>query len=233
MIDEQRYDTAEALAEATALAIAEALRTAVAERGRASLVVSGGRTPEALFRVLARQELPWDRVDIGLADERWLPPEHADSNERMVRHSLLTGPAAAARFLSLKTAAASPAEAVPELGARLNALARPFDAVILGMGEDGHTASLFPCAPELAEVLAAPLGPPVAALTPRSAPHARLSLTPSALTDARAIWLLLVGARKWAVYQEALADVAAVAAMPVRLVLGQDRVPVHLAWAPA
>lgn len=232
MREELRYASAEAMATATAEAVAETLRAAIDARGRASLVVSGGRTPEALFRALARLDLPWAQVTVTLADERWLHPEDPESNEHLVRTVLLTGPAAAARFIGLKTAAANPAAAVPELRRRLAGLARPFDAVLLGMGEDGHTASLFPDADELPRALAAAPRTPVAALTPPAAPHARVTLTPAALRDARALWLLLSGERKWSVYQQALTELDDVSAMPVRAVLGRNPGRVHVVWAP-
>ena len=219
---EWRYASTAAMAEATATAVAEALRGAIAARGRATLVVSGGRTPEALFRILARAELDWSAVTVTLADERWLHPDDPESNENLVRRTLLTGPAAAARLRGLKLADTEPERAARELNARLAALPRPFDVLLLGMGEDGHTASLFPCAPELPAVLGAGRDQLVAALHPTTACHARLSLTPSALRNARATWLLLAGESKWRVYQDALRAPADVAAMPVRLVL-RDR----------
>src|SRR5690606_21465245 len=101
---------ARVLAEALAGQVAEALRTAVDERGRALLVVSGGRSPVAFFECLARQELPWARVQVSLADERWVPPTHADSNEALVRRHLLQGPAAQATMLGLY----HPAESLEE-----------------------------------------------------------------------------------------------------------------------
>lgn len=226
---------AETLARDLARITAARLRDAVSERGAASLVVSGGRTPAPMFRALRAYALPWDRVIITLADERWVPADADDSNECMVRAELLHGPAAAARFVGLVNAAPTPEAGHRATEAALRAIPRPFDVIMLGMGNDGHTASLFPDAPELAGALAPHQAGDrpwlCAPVHPASVPQARMTLTLAALLDSRDIFLHLVGADKRAVYQQALAGTD-VAAMPVRAVLGQDRVPVTLFWAP-
>ena len=203
--------------------VAARLEAAIAERGAASLVVSGGRTPLGFFARLAEQSLDWPAVSITLVDERWLGPEHADSNERVVRANLLRGPAAAARFVPLKNEAPSAAAGAPATAAALCAMPRPFDVVILGMGEDAHTASLFPGAAELAAGLDPDASAECLALTPPAAPHPRLSLTRAALLDSRCLVLHFTGQRKRSIYQQAL-GAGPVAAMPVRLALHQTKV---------
>ena len=160
---EHTADGAETLARDLADITAARLRAAVSARGAASLVVSGGRTPAPMFRALRACELPWERVTVTLADERWVPADAADSNERMVRAELLQGAAAAARFVGLVNAAPTPEAGRAATDAALRAIPRPFDVVMLGMGNDGHTASLFPDAPALAAALAPALA---AALAP-------------------------------------------------------------------
>lgn len=114
--------------------MAEALRTDLAERERALLVVSGGSTPVPFFRALAAMDLPWSRVDVTLADERWVDEQAADSNARLVREHLLQGGGAEATFVPLTSGAETPEEGVAEVSERLAALSWPASVVILGMG---------------------------------------------------------------------------------------------------
>ena len=146
------YRTPALLAEGLANDVAEQLRTAVSARGEATLVVSGGRSPVAFFQHLAKQGLDWSKVTITLADERWVPVEHADSNAGLLKQHLLQGPAAKAKFLSLYSAAANLEEAAEQADRLLGELPA-IDVLVLGMGDDGHTASLFPNSPNLAEAL--------------------------------------------------------------------------------
>lgn len=222
---EHRFDSAEALVAALSDHIATTLEQAIAERGTASLLVSGGSTPAPLYRALARRPLAWSRVHIGLVDERWVDAEHPDSNEALVRRTLLTGPAAAATWVPMKTPAPDAEAGQAGAEAALRAVARPFDLVLLGMGLDGHTASLFPQSPQLARALDRRRRPLTVAIDPVTAPHARLSLSLRGLLDARQIVLLLTGDAKWQVYRRAL-DTGPVRAMPVRAVLRQTRTPV-------
>ncbi|MBF0304328.1 MAG: 6-phosphogluconolactonase [Alphaproteobacteria bacterium] len=208
---------ADQTAAAAALAddLAVLLNQALAERGRASLVVPGGRGPVPVFQRLAAADLDWTRIDVIPTDERWVSPDHPDSNEGMIRRLL-----PAARLRGLKTDAATPEDGLAEASARLATLGRPFDAVFLGMGADGHVASLFPGSVPLDDrrMLAAA---PVSGIG-----HARLTLTLPALTDCRALLLLICGAEKRARWAEALAG----ADLPVtRAVRAAPQVRVFLA----
>ena len=133
--------------------LAANLRDAIAARGLASLVVSGGRSPIKLFESLRTQSLDWSRVCIALADERWVDPSDPDSNEKLIRDVLLKEEAASARFIGLKNAAPTPDLGAVSAWETFARVPRPFDAVVLGMGDDGHTASLFPRSPNLASAL--------------------------------------------------------------------------------
>lgn len=224
---EREYASAAAAAQALADAVAADLDTALRERPRASLVVSGGRSPIAFFECLRGAALDWSRVVITLADERWVPPEHADSNARLVTEHLLQGTAAAARFVPLWNGAPTPADAIAERSAALAALPRPVDALVLGMGEDGHTASLFPGAAGLAAAIDPQAAALLVAIDPPAAPHPRLSLTLAALLDSRQIHLPVVGTVKRAIYRQALVGGDATR-WPIAAVLNQQQVPVHV-----
>jgi len=218
--------------------IAERLRQAVRQRGQALLAVSGGKSPLALFAALREQDLPWEQVTLLLADERCVPPDHADSNGALVREQLLQGRAAAASwqpFFGQLPDGDSADWSEAELDAlaananqRLAALPWPLDVLVLGMGEDGHTASLFPDSPGLENALQSSAR--VAWVRPATAPHARLTLTLPTLLEAGAIFLPLAGERKRQVFEQASLQPSA--AQPVSLVLHQAVRPVQVWLAP-
>jgi 6-phosphogluconolactonase len=226
-----RYSDLDSLAREFAARIAATLRAAIEARGLASLVVSGGKSPLKLFEHLRVQPLDWSHVCIALADERWVEPADPASNERLLRDALLTGPAAAARFLGLKNAAPTPdlgAVAAWETFARVP---RPFDLVVLGMGDDGHTASLFPGSPNLQRALNPAAAAGCVGMCSPTPPQQRLSLNLSALLDSRSIALLITGDAKWQTYVAASAS-GPVEDMPVRAILRQRHVPVEVIWSP-
>ncbi|HEY6452800.1 MAG TPA: 6-phosphogluconolactonase [Steroidobacteraceae bacterium] len=228
---ERRFPTAAALTEALALEITGALQDGLAAGRGASLAVPGGRTPVALFERLSRAELDWEDVWITLTDERWVEVAGAASNEKLVRDHLLRAAAAAANLVGLKNAAADAAAGAHRSWSRVAELPRPFDFMLLGMGEDGHVASLFPGAPGLAAALDTSQPPGCVAMVAPSPPQERLSLNLRALLDSRRIALLIAGAAKWASYERALAR-GPVADMPVRALLQQRNVPLSVYWAP-
>ncbi|WP_243319662.1 6-phosphogluconolactonase [Geothrix sp. SG200] len=217
------------LVAALAQDVARRLKEELARQDRTVLVVSGGRSPVPLFQALARQVLPWERVTVTLADERWVPADHSDSNEALVRAHLLQGAAAAARMAPLFTGALTPEQGAPAVCAALAELPRPFCRVILGMGEDGHIASLFPGAAELAEGLITEAA--ALAVHPPRAPHPRLSLSLRALLDTRDLVLMISGPAKRRVLEQALEE-GPVEDLPVRAILRQTAVPVSVCWAP-
>ena len=223
--DLHRYGDAQQLAAALTDALARDLAAAVQQRGRASLVVSGGSTPLPLFRLLRHRPLPWTHITITLADERWVDPADAASNERLLRQELLRDEAAPARFISLKNDAPTPAAGAARAWSTLQAVPRPFDVVLLGMGDDGHTASLFPGSPGIDAALAADAAPACVALTAPVPPTARLSLNASALLQARQLYLHFTGEAKWQVWTRA-------ADLPIGLTLRRAVSRPQLYWSP-
>jgi len=211
--------------------VARRLRAALAARPLASLVLSGGRTPLPFFEALAREPLEWARVGVTLADERWVDARSADSNERLVREHLLAGPARAANFVSLRTGAHDPTAALAERRAALATLAHPFDVVVLGMGDDGHTASLFPGAEGIESALDPAASPGLIALTPPAAPHRRISMNLAMLLDSRWIAVHVLGESKRALLEQA-ERASAPREHPIAAVLRQHKVPVDVYWAP-
>lgn len=223
------YESKESLNSAFADKIAECLKSGIQQNGRASLVVSGGRTPMGLFAALSQMDLGWEKVDVTLADERWVDDDNDASNAKLVRENLLVNHAISANFVSLKTPHQDAVDAVETCTAQLKTMQTPFDVLILGMGEDGHTASLFPCSEQVEAGLDLNSGNDFIAVQPTTAPNQRMSLTLPALLNSRKIFLHLTGEAKKEVLQKAL-DGQDESSMPIRAVL--NRGDVELVWAP-
>ena len=201
----------EAAGAALAERVADMLAQAIAERGAAALAVPGGRSPLPFFDDLFARPLAWERVWLTLTDDRWVDPASPDSNQGLVlRHRRGN-----ARFLGLVTDAATPAEGLPEVEARLTALPPSFDAVVLGLGDDGHVASLFPGQP-----LDGP-GACLAGVAP-VAPQARISLGLSRLLATRALFLLFGGRHRLDLVSAPRPN------LPVSAVLERATVPVEV-----
>ena len=224
---EHRND--DAWAWAGAIAITGALRRCLERKPRARLLLSGGTTPAPVFRALARAPLDWARIDVGLVDERWLRPDDHDSNAWLVRTHLLHDRAAAARFEPLTRSGRTIEQAV----ATANLLARqPADVVVLGMGGDGHTASLFPGMADLDRALDSP--EPYVAVNATGCPGAgpwplRITSTPAGLAPAETRILLLRGADKRAVFERALAG-RDPRELPIRIALLLPGAPLDVYW---
>jgi len=191
--------------------------------------LSGGTSPRGLFRTLRLLPVPWYLVTIVPSDERWVPLEDDESNEGMMRRELLSGEPGFARFVSLYRHGRSATDALPALHASLADVPRPFDSVVVGMGDDGHTASLYPDCPDIGRALHSDAECVVQQVP--GACHPRVSLTVRSLLDAREVNLLFFGARKRAVYKESLRP-GPVEEYPVRALVQQTQVPVNVYWAP-
>jgi 6-phosphogluconolactonase len=226
-----KFSDLDALSLELARQVSVALAGAISARGSASMVVSGGKSPIKLFEHLRAQALDWSRVYISLADERWVDPSDSSSNEKLVRDVLLQERAVAAQFHGLKNAAPTPDKGAVSAWELFARVPRPLDIVLLGMGDDGHTASLFPHSPNLPNALNADAAPGCVGMWSPVAPHARLSLNLSALLDSRRIVILIDGPKKWATFTAA-SESGPVADMPIRAVLRQTHTPVEVMWSP-
>ncbi len=229
-MEPRRHDfpSRDALAQALADAVAARLAAAVEARGAAFIALSGGTTPARFLAALARRDLDWGKVTVTLVDERFVPPSSPRSNAALVATNLMTGKAAAARFLPLYQEAGSVEEAAALAGDALRPLPWPLDVAVLGMGADGHTASFFPDALNLAALLD-PASP--RDLLPVHAPGAgepRLTLTLARIVEARFLALHIEGADKQATLARALGG----AALPIAAVIEAARRPVDIYWAP-
>ncbi|HVY65861.1 MAG TPA: 6-phosphogluconolactonase [Gammaproteobacteria bacterium] len=229
MVAFKEFKTRDAAATALARRVGDRLRRGVHRRATASMIVSGGTSPLGLYHELRMAPLPWCLVTIVPSDERWVPVEDAASNEGMIRRELLSGEPGFAHLVSLYRRDATPAQSLPQLNEALAEVPRPFDTVIVGMGEDGHVASLFPDSPDIAAALATEADCVVQNVPRLGMP--RVSLTTHSLLDARDINVLFFGSGKRAVYEAALKP-GPLEEYPIRALVHQPRVPVSVYWAP-
>ncbi|MGB1868984.1 MAG: 6-phosphogluconolactonase [Porticoccaceae bacterium] len=223
------FENTSALDIALAEKVVALLSADIEARGAASLVVSGGRTPMGFFHLLSQQLLDWSAVTVTLADERWVDADHQDSNEKLVRENLLINEAHQAQFISLKNAAVNAVDGESECEQALAATGQ-FTVVILGMGDDGHTASLFPGADALALGLSMDSGRTAIAVTPTVAPHQRMSMTLPRLLDTRQLIIHISGSNKQDVLQAAQNGDDATE-LPIRAILNQQVAPLAIYWA--
>lgn len=218
------------LAERTSALAAAVLRRALLVKERASLVVSGGRTAGVVLSALGESALDWHRVIVSLADDRWVPPESDESNEKLARNLLLRGPAQKAEMLSMFVPGKSVEEACELHELNFPRAARAFDVVLLGMGEDGHFASIFPSTP--GEIIQ---GSDPRSFVPGKAPKPpieRISVSPRALLESRCIILVIQGEDKRAVYRRALLE-GSYSDLPVRALMHRRTdAELHVVWSP-
>lgn len=226
------FATPAALDERLASEICSQLHEQIQIKGHANLAVSGGRTPVNLFQLLSGKDIDWSRVNVTLADERWTKTSSKDSNERILRDTLLQDKAASAHFIPLKQEGEPDRETLAEVERQLReASAFPFDVLTLGMGEDGHTASLFPSADEIYQAMDPDNPDLLCGIVPKTAPYDRVSFTLAALLQSRKIYLHLVGAAKLEVLARAEAG-DNVMEMPVRAFLQHPDLDLDIYWAP-
>ncbi|MEM6306482.1 MAG: 6-phosphogluconolactonase [Pseudomonadota bacterium] len=197
----QSYPDAEMLMIDLANQVAGDLENALLTHDRVTLAVPGGSTPGPMFDMLAAADLDWQRVDVMLTDERWVPIDHIRSNTRLLKNRLMKDRAVAANLIPFYQGGLDVVQGAAQAAARV-ADALPIDVLILGMGADMHTASLFPGAPELPAAQSMD-APPVHAMTPGDGLEPRVTLTAPVLAGAMATHILIVGDEKRTAYDRA------------------------------
>lgn len=192
-----------------------------------TLALSGGRSPQAVLPVLAKVKIDWSKVNVTLVDDRWVPPEHGDSNTGMVQTCFCEQGAAAATFVPLWSDVSDPKDGIRAANNRLNTLPWPIDIAYLGMGPDGHIASLFPTAN--VSNLSAREGRLIAATSPKGTRH-RISMDLPSILSSRTVFLHATGAEKRAVFERAKSS-APSPELPVSLLLhsGHEDLRVYMA----
>ena len=210
--------------------VAQLLIQAIAEKGQASIAVSGGSTPKGFFQALSTHDLAWHKVTVTLVDERWVDVNSIDSNTRLVKENLLQNKAAQANFFDLKVTDKLTQVTLESLNEKAKKNLLPFDVVILGMGEDGHTASLFPCSEQIKNALSLDNKHVLMSVSPKTAPYQRITFTLSALLTSKNIFLHLNGENKQQVLTQALDDTNALV-MPIRAFLHHPTVNIQIMWA--
>jgi 6-phosphogluconolactonase len=221
------FDSREEASAAAAQRMAELCREQLAQFDCASLVVSGGTTPGRCFELLSTELLDWSNVTVLLSDERWVPPDHADSNEKLLRDTLLTGAARDAKLISVYQEDLTVDEGCDALQSQ--SPAEVFACSLLGMGTDGHFASLFPGSDDTAAGLNPENTRLYIPVSTAASPHPRVSMTLAALSGSEEIILLIFGEEKRAVYERA---VAGDTALPIFHLLQLLTPRVCLYWAP-
>ncbi len=228
-ISEYKFDSKNALFQQLLRDVMDELSHGLKNRPQASMLLSGGTSPGRLFDLMSEQIFDWQKVWFGLSDERWLSPGHADSNEKLVRDRLLTNRVAHAGFIGIKSMADDVVTGQEMSDRQLRALPRPFDITLLGMGLDGHTASLFPDSPDLAAALDENTDMLCAPIRRGGDEIPRMTMTLKALLGSREIKLLIFGTEKWQVYQQARQEKTM--QQPISHILHQTKTPVSVYWA--
>lgn len=236
MVTEHLFQNRQEMIVALQTVCVTALNEAIEDRGEATFMVSGGSTPEPLYQSLSNTELDWESVYVALVDERWVEIDHDKSNEAFTLKHLIQNNAATANLIGMKNTAETAQEGLADCESAYQQLAQPFAVTILGMGSDGHTASLFPFAEGLESALNPDSVELCAAITAKQsevtgAVTNRMTLSLAGLLRSKSLLLLITGDEKLSVLRKAQSGTN-VNEMPIRAVLQQQQVPVSIYWAP-
>jgi 6-phosphogluconolactonase len=236
MVREFHFENRSHLFTALTAECLDILSESLSKQGGATLLVSGGSTPAPLYEALSKTELAWKKIKVALVDERWVDHQHSASNEALIKRSLMINNAKVASFIGMKTPDKHANKGQSETEAQYRSLQQPFTVAIVGMGVDGHTASLFPYADGLNKALKPESDQLTAAINAKSSPVTgpnteRLTMTVAGLLKCERLIILLTGEDKLAVFDQAMKP-GPVEEMPIRALLHQEKVPVELYWAP-
>jgi 6-phosphogluconolactonase len=227
--------TREELYQAVTSRIAELLKEAVEKNSKASFIVPGGTTPAPVFEKLSTLTLPWSNISVSPSDERWIDVELEQSNENLIKNTLLINQAADANFVALKNMAETALLGEKATEKNLKDLKRPSAVTILGMGPDGHVASLFPGCPQIDDALDLNSKKSCIAIDAKGCSVAgsyteRMSLTLASLIDSDLVILLFTGQEKLDVLNQAMRDRKR-SNLPIAALLAQSKTPVEVYWA--
>ena len=233
-ITEKFFDSKESLTAELSASLEARLVSGIKKEGRASLMVSGGSSPAPAYKHLSNLELEWNKIDVAMVDERWVDADHEKSNEAFIKSTLLQNHASSANFITMKNTADTALQGANECEQAYQQLNQPFDVTILGMGPDGHTASLFPNADGLENGLTSTnLVCAINAIQSEvtGSITQRMTLTLHAIAQSKVVKLLISGEEKLAVYKAAKAG-GGVNDMPLRAVLNHPTINIEVYWAP-
>ncbi len=210
-------------------ALLSSIDKSIKAKDHCAIALAGGGTPQPLYRELSHSKLPWYKLTVTLTDERWVPTDHQDSNQNMITQCLLNQAGSELKFIPLKNNFASAIEGEAGCEASLSAQMKQLDVVVLGMGDDGHFASIFPDTDNVSVLLDQSTPQKCMAVSPPGK-QPRMSLTLSYLLTAKVIYLLITGDKKKQIIDDIMSNQFSSQQYPVSILLNQQVCPVHIYW---
>ncbi len=236
MINQHLFQDKNELYQKTAHFCASKLKQALQQNKKASFIVPGGTTPAPVFNLLSKTELDWGNITVAPSDERWLENNHDNSNEKLIHKMLLINQASSAHFIAMKSEHKTATDAEQPCSERYQQMPSPYNVILLGMGPDGHFASLFPSSAPIEQALDTHGKKICIAINATGCKVAgeyteRMSMTLAAFLNSRHIILLFTGEQKLAVFEKAK-QMNDRHQLPICALIHQNQVPVDLFWAP-
>jgi 6-phosphogluconolactonase len=223
------YSNPDETLQAIKTALLSTIEQSIKAKDHCAIALAGGGTPQPLYRELSQSKLPWYKLKVTLTDERWVPKDHNDSNENMITQCMLNQVGQELRFIPLKNQAHSATEGQAECEWSLSTHLKTLDSVVLGMGDDGHFASIFPDTDNLNALLDQSSQQKCMAVSPPGKQQ-RMSLTLSYLLTAKVIYLLITGDNKKQIIDDVLSKKPSSQQYPISILLNQQTCPVHIYW---